>query len=145
MKIIILKRDKLGDLLLTTPALQLLKKIYPKAKLSVVAPESSAWVLKDAPFIDHLYTYPQPNSSTLKSIFNIFLQLYVFLKIRKENYYYNGDTKKITTFNEKNVFQNIFSFTKNKLSNLSNDQYIVTKNYLNNLNRIKKKLNYSSD
>ena len=66
-------------------------------------------------------------------------------KIRKENYYYNGDTKKITTFNEKNVFQNIFSFTKNKLSNLSNDQYIVTKNYLNNLNRIKKKLNYSSD
>ena len=86
MKIIILKRDKLGDLLLTTPALQLLKKIYPKAKLSVVAPESSAWVLKDAPFIDHLYTYPQPNSSTLKSIFNIFLQLYVFLKIRKENY-----------------------------------------------------------
>jgi hypothetical protein len=72
---------------------------------------------------------------------------YVFYgkKITKENYYYNGDIKKINTFNEKNIFKNIFSFTKNKLSNLSKNQYIVTKNYLNNLNRIKKKLNYSSN
>ena len=66
-------------------------------------------------------------------------------KIIKKNYYYNGNTTKVTTLNEKNIFQNIFSFTKNKFLNLSNEQYIVTKNYLNNLNRIKKKLNYSSD
>jgi hypothetical protein len=72
---------------------------------------------------------------------------YVFYgkKIRKENYYYNRDAKKITSFNEKNVFQKIFSFTKDKLLNLSNDHYVITKNYLNNLNRIKKKLNYSSN
>jgi len=28
--------------------LQLLKKLYPKSKLAVVAPESSAWILKQA-------------------------------------------------------------------------------------------------
>ena len=52
MKIIILKRDKLGDLLLTTPMLQLLKKSFQSSTIAVIAPESSAWILKDAPFID---------------------------------------------------------------------------------------------
>ena len=54
MKIIVLKRDKLGDLLLTTPMLQVLKQCFPELKLTVLAPESSAWILKDAPFIDKL-------------------------------------------------------------------------------------------
>jgi len=86
MKIIILKRDKLGDLLLTTPMLQILKGHYPKAKLSVIAPESSAWILKDAAFIDQLYSYPQPKFFNLRSIASIFLQIIIILKIRKEQY-----------------------------------------------------------
>lgn len=86
MKIIILKRDKLGDLLLTTPMLQLLKKSYPTCKLAVAAPESSAWILKNATFIDQLYSYPQPKSLNLKSIISIFSQLFIFLKIRLEHY-----------------------------------------------------------
>ncbi len=85
-KIIILKRDKLGDLLLTTPMLQLLKKKYPSCKVSVVAPESSAWILKDVTFIDQIYSYPQPKSLNLRSIISIFTQLFIFLKIRLEHY-----------------------------------------------------------
>lgn len=84
MKFIILKRDKLGDLLLTTPFLQNLKQLYPKAKLAVVVPESSAWILKQAPFIDQLYIYPQPKTFSLKSIISIFIQLFIFFKIRRE-------------------------------------------------------------
>ena len=86
IKIIILKRDKLGDLLLTTPMLQLLKKLHPKSELAIVAPESSAWILKNVPFIDKLYSYPQPKSFNLKSIASIFIQLFIFLKIRLEHY-----------------------------------------------------------
>ena len=86
MKIIILKRDKLGDLLLTTPMLQILKKTFPKSKLTVLAPQSSAWILKDAPFVDMLYSYPQPKSFNLKSILSFLNQLYIFLKIRREHY-----------------------------------------------------------
>jgi len=86
MKIIVLKRDKLGDLLLTTPMLQLLKQLFPGSKLAVAAPESSAWILKNAPFIDQLYSYPQPKSFNLKSIKSIFIQLYIFLKIKREHY-----------------------------------------------------------
>jgi hypothetical protein len=58
--------------------LQLLKKLYPESKLAVVAPESSAWILKNVPFIDQLYSYPQPKSFNLKSIKSIFIQLYIF-------------------------------------------------------------------
>ncbi len=86
MKIIVLKRDKLGDLLLTTPMLQLLKQHYPKSHLTVIAPESSAWILKDAPFVDKLYSYPQPKSFNFKSMVAILKQLYIFLKIRNEHY-----------------------------------------------------------
>ena len=86
MKIIVLKRDKLGDLLLTTPMLQLLKEYFPLSTLAVVAPESSAWIIKDAPFVDKLYSYPQPKSFSIKSIIAIFKQLTIFLKIREEHF-----------------------------------------------------------
>jgi hypothetical protein len=66
--------------------LQLLKKLYPESKLAVVAPESSAWILKNVPFIDQLYSYPQPKSFNLKSMASILIQLFIFLKIRLEHY-----------------------------------------------------------
>ena len=86
MKIIILKRDKLGDLLLTTPMLQLLKEYFPSSIIAVIAPESSAWILKDNPFVDELYSYPKPKSFNLKSIISLFKQLIIFLKIRHEHF-----------------------------------------------------------
>jgi heptosyltransferase-3 len=86
MKIIILKRDKLGDLLLTTPLLQTIKQLYPKAKLAVVAPNSSAWILKEATFLDQVYAYPQPKTFNFKSVVSIFIQFFIFLKIRHESY-----------------------------------------------------------
>ena len=66
--------------------LQLLRKLYPKSKLAVVAPESSAWILKNVSFIDQLYSYPQPKSFNLQSMASIFIQLFIFLKIRLEHY-----------------------------------------------------------
>jgi heptosyltransferase-3 len=86
MKIIVLKRDKLGDLLLTTPMLQLLKKSFPSSTIAVIVPESSAWILKDAPFIDELYSYPQAKSFNLKSLIALLKQLTLFLKIRGRHF-----------------------------------------------------------
>jgi heptosyltransferase-3 len=86
MKIIVLKRDKLGDLLLTTPMLQILKQHFPKSHLAVIAPQSSAWILKDAPFVDTLYSYHQPKSFSFKGMVAILNQLDIFLKIRNEHY-----------------------------------------------------------
>ena len=66
---------------------------------------------------------------------------YVFYgkKVKKKNYYYKfGKKIKNYTINEKNIFQNIFYFTKKKFLNQSNTQHFVVKNYLNNLNKIEK-------
>jgi len=86
MKVIILKRDKLGDLLLTTPAIQLLKLLLPEIKITLIVPEYSSWVLKDAPFIDKLYFYPQVRFWNVKSFFAVITQIKIFLKIRLEKY-----------------------------------------------------------
>jgi len=86
MKIIVLKRDKLGDLLLTTPMLQILKQRFPKSHIAVIAPQSSAWILKDAPFVDKLYSYPQPKSFSFKGAAALLKQLYIVLKIRNQRY-----------------------------------------------------------
>jgi heptosyltransferase-3 len=86
MKIIVLKRDKLGDLLLTTPMLQVLKEYLPSSTISVIAPESSAWILKNTPFVDELYSYPNAKSYNLKSLIALFKQLSLFLKIRNKHF-----------------------------------------------------------
>jgi hypothetical protein len=66
---------------------------------------------------------------------------YVFYgkKVKKENYYYKlGKKIKTITINEKNIFQNIFSFTKKNFLYQSKTQHFIIKNYLNNLNKIEK-------
>ncbi|GAB4060975.1 glycosyltransferase family 9 protein [Uliginosibacterium sediminicola] len=45
MKILIVKRDKLGDLLLTTPMLAWLRAALPQAQIDVLANDYNAWVL----------------------------------------------------------------------------------------------------
>ena len=67
-------------------------------------------------------------------------------KIKKENVIQkkNGMTKKIYIY-EKNIFQDIFKFSKKKLFKLSNSNEKITKNYLKTLDVIKKRLNNCSD
>jgi len=52
-------------------------------------------------------------------------------------------TKKIYIY-EKNIFQDIFKFSKKKLFKLSNSNEKITKNYLKTLDVIKKRLNNCS-
>ena len=59
MKIIILKRDKVGDMLLVTPMLEHLRKSLPQAEIHVLANDYNAWVLEGNPHLDHLWIYPR--------------------------------------------------------------------------------------
>lgn len=86
MKIIILKRDKLGDLLITTPAIQILRHFFPNATISLAASNYSSWVVKDAPFIDKIFSYPQYKSLSLKSLYFAIVQAIIFIRIKLEKY-----------------------------------------------------------
>jgi heptosyltransferase III len=63
MKILIVKRDKLGDLLLTTPMLAWLKQVLPNAELHVLANDYNAWVIEANPHVDHVWVLPRVRSA----------------------------------------------------------------------------------
>ena len=57
MKILVLKRDKIGDLLLTTPLFAQLKSAMPAAELHLLANDYNAWVAHGNPHVDRLWVY----------------------------------------------------------------------------------------
>ncbi|WIM05074.1 MAG: hypothetical protein OHM77_10255 [Candidatus Nitricoxidivorans perseverans] len=57
MKLLIVKRDKIGDMLLTTPLLAHLRAHMPQAQIHVLANDYNAWVLSGNPDVDKVWTY----------------------------------------------------------------------------------------
>jgi ADP-heptose:LPS heptosyltransferase len=57
MRILVIKRDKIGDLLLTTPMLAHLRRSRPSDEIHLLANDYNAWVVRDAPEIDRLWVY----------------------------------------------------------------------------------------
>jgi heptosyltransferase III len=57
MKILVLKRDKIGDLLLSTPLLAQLKTASPQVETHLLANDYNAWVATGNPHVDRLWVY----------------------------------------------------------------------------------------
>jgi len=57
MKVLVLKRDKIGDLLLTTPLLAQLKAALPGVETHLLANDYNAWVVAGNPHVDRLWVY----------------------------------------------------------------------------------------
>src|SRR5437868_2752530 len=57
MKILIIKRDKLGDLLLATPMFAHLRACLPDAEIHLLANDYNAWVVDGNPDIDRRWIY----------------------------------------------------------------------------------------
>ena len=57
MKILVVKRDKIGDLLLTTPFLAHLRQSLPDAEIHVLANDYNAWVVADNPDVARVWVY----------------------------------------------------------------------------------------
>ena len=59
MKVLILKRDKVGDMLLVTPMLAHLRRSRPDAEIHMLANDYNAWVLDGNQDFDRLWVYPR--------------------------------------------------------------------------------------
>jgi ADP-heptose:LPS heptosyltransferase len=59
VRVLIVKRDKLGDLLLTTPVLARLAAARPDASIHLLANDYNAWVARDHPALARTWTYPR--------------------------------------------------------------------------------------
>lgn len=56
---IVVKRDKIGDLLLTTSLLAHMRAVAPKLEIHLLANDYNAWVAKDHPAVHRLWVYPR--------------------------------------------------------------------------------------
>ncbi len=57
-KILLLRADRIGDMLCTTPAFRAMRETYPDARIDLVASPGNKAVVRDNPHIDNVYTFP---------------------------------------------------------------------------------------
>lgn len=86
MKILIIKRDKIGDLLLATPMLQHLREKMPGAAIHLLANDYNAWVVSDNPNIDRLWVYPRTKTGNKISVVAVIKQVWQEMQLRRERF-----------------------------------------------------------
>lgn len=86
--IIIARTDKIGDLVLSIPAISMVKKMYPESKLYVLVRRYNAEIVRGFPFIDGVisiddYNEEQLNSKIRQINADVFIALYSNSQILK--------------------------------------------------------------
>jgi len=98
MKILVVKRDKIGDMLLTTPLLRLLKQNLSSAEIHVLANDYNSWVLEGNADIDHLWVYQRVKSGGKTNIWFALKEAFLTIRLRLKNFDFvlvgNGDVSR---------------------------------------------------
>lgn len=80
-KILIIRRDNIGDLVCTTPAIAALRKHYPEAEIGVLVNSYNADVLRGNPNVDHVFVYQKlKHAGNLSSRFKALTQRLKLIK-----------------------------------------------------------------
>jgi ADP-heptose:LPS heptosyltransferase len=86
MKVLVVKRDKIGDLLLTTPLFEHLKAGRSQAELHLLANDYNAWVVEGNPHLDRVWVYRRVRSAGRVSVSAGIEGLLMGRKLRRERY-----------------------------------------------------------
>lgn len=86
MKILIIKRDKIGDLLLTTPMLSHLRHSLPDAEIHLLANDYNAWVVADNQDIERLWVYDRAKIGKQIRLKAVIKQIWLELRLRLEHF-----------------------------------------------------------
>jgi ADP-heptose:LPS heptosyltransferase len=86
MKLLVVKRDKVGDLLLATPMLRVLRAALPHARIDLLASDYNAWVVEGSRDVDRVWTYRRTREGTRVSPRAAWSQLALWLRLRAEKY-----------------------------------------------------------
>ena len=95
MKVLVIKRDKIGDLLLTTPLLAQLKAGLPQVETHLLANDYNAWVAAGNPHVDRVWVYRRVRHAGRVSPGAAWQWLWQRLALKRERYDWvivaNGD------------------------------------------------------
>lgn len=86
MKVLVIKRDKIGDMLLTTPMLHHLKQALPEAEVHVLANDYNAWVLQANLDVDRLWIFDRVRTGKKVSLLAAIKQVLLMIRLRSERY-----------------------------------------------------------
>ena len=86
MKILVVKRDKIGDLLLTTPMLAHLAASRPDAEIHLLASDYNAWVVAGNPDLDRLWVYRAARGGVAARLRATLERLVQDARLRRERY-----------------------------------------------------------
>ena len=86
-KILLIRRDNIGDLICTTPAIHALRKKFPEASIDVLVNSYNADALANNPDVDKTYVYEKEKHFKNRNRLSTWLKnLKLLLKIRKQRY-----------------------------------------------------------
>jgi len=86
MKILIVKRDKLGDMIVTTPMLRLLRTALPDAQIHLLAAEYNLWVVDGNACIDRRWSFGRVRTGRKVNVGAAFAQLKLYLDLKREKF-----------------------------------------------------------
>ena len=86
-KILFIRRDNIGDLICTTPAIHAVREKYPDIKIGILINTYNADVVANNPDTDEVYIYEKAKHTEYKNRFSVwFSNAKLLLKIQKERY-----------------------------------------------------------
>ncbi len=86
-KILLIRRDNIGDLICTTPAIHALREKFPSAKIGILVNSYNADAVANNTDIDKLYIYEKAKHVEDRNKFSVWLKnLKLLLQIRRERY-----------------------------------------------------------
>ena len=86
LRVLIVKRDKLGDLLLTTPVLARLAADVPNAEIHVLANDYNAWVVHGHRALARTWTYARAREAGRLRIRAALSQVPLFWQLRRQHF-----------------------------------------------------------
>ena len=85
-RILLVKRDKLGDLLLTRPVIGELARALPHAEIHLLANDYNAWVARDHPALARTWVFPRVRTGRRVHLSAALRQLPLALQLRRERF-----------------------------------------------------------
>lgn len=86
-KILLIRRDNIGDLICTTPAIHALREKFPSAKIGILVNSYNADVVANNPDIDEIYVYEKAKHVEDRNRFSVWWKnLKLLVQIREERY-----------------------------------------------------------
>lgn len=86
MKILIVKRDKLGDMIVTTPMLRVLRTALPDAEIHLLAAEYNLWVVDGNTCIDQRWSFGRARTGKKIHWGAALGQLKLYLHLKREKF-----------------------------------------------------------